>query len=687
MKRFFILILMVAAAVMPAAAADVELTSVSELTTGYFIMAYDDGGTFKSPYWPKSGYQNVEAPAESAIICGGADYYYLFKAEAITYNNEQVYRISISNGLHELYPNGIGGAAYLNSAGWCFFAGQSEPSGKSHVYGQDADGLGLWRITYKAGSGFQFQCVGNDKYISYTMSNSSSADKYYWRCFAEGSLYDAEALKVTPAYAEYTHLREMLEAWLADVTNFGPEEAARTALSDALAQAEAAVDAATTVEAIQSAINALRNAALSFLSTAQLKEGSQADATWLMSNPSFETGALDGWTAGKPSKGGDVGVKKSEEQYETSGTDGFYLFNTWSVSDSYVYGSQEQYVQQTLQNMPAGEYRLQALASSNTYQNANTSVELFAGSYATSFVPQSKTTFKETYEVTFYLMPTEKSLTIGMRSASWFRADNFRLTYCGKTSAYEQQRRMAVADEYDKVASQALDRSSYDAVLTEVRQALSAEDVTDEEIATQNARLREALIELIKTGTTATGQFDLTSMLKSTNIVRANDVAAVTTLTQSLPNMPAGHYTFRANAFFRPAPIAEALEMYEAGTEDHPAFITLGRSQAAVVNVFDDARHAVSSPDEVIATVDGRGAPSTDVSALEAFAKGDYSAVVETDLAADGSLTCGFRIRAPRNSSNGFVADRLQLLYGATPTVNISKSIKAGQLTPLCVPF
>ena len=148
MKRFLSLFLFATLSIESAVAEDVELTSVTDLTSGYFIMAYSDNGTYLSPYWIRGNNQNVMSPAESAVICNGADYYYLLKAEEITYNGELVYRVSISNGLHELFPKGIGGAAYLNSAGWCFFAGESAPSGRSHVYGQDGDGLGLWRITY-----------------------------------------------------------------------------------------------------------------------------------------------------------------------------------------------------------------------------------------------------------------------------------------------------------------------------------------------------------------------------------------------------------------------------------------------------------------------------------------------------------------------------------------------------------
>ena len=872
MKRLFNLILIAFLPMMPALADDVELTKVEDLTKQYFIMAYSDNGTYLSPYWTRSNNQNVLSPRESAVICHGKDYYYLLKAQAVTYKGEKVYRITISNGLHELFPNGIGGSAYMNSAGWCFFAGESEPSGKSHVYGQDDDGLGVWRITYTAGKGFQFQCVGNSNYVSYTMSNSTSANKYYWQCFAEGSLYDpVEALKESSPYLAHTEMRKLLLTLANDKTNISCDDAERTTLKQALATAKTAVDAATTEAGILSAVTDLRAAGCAFLNTVTLAKDYQvnvtpllinasfpcnnaagwdgtgpgfqtygnaefysksydlhqtlpdmpqgyymlrlqgyqrsqnandkamtaflngtatqsegvlyaneqkmplalitrdaqststiggtqytvsgvnywmpnsmseankffnngkywnrmtidhstrgdltiglrcsvstsgtwtcfdnfelyyqgesadvSDMTYLITNPSFETGTTDGWVVGSPSGGGDVGTKKNEGVYETSGTDGTYLFNTWSISDNYTYGSPEQFVEQTLHDMKPGEYRLRALSSSNTYSSANTPVELYGNNYVTSFVPPSKTEFRETYEVTVYLMSSESDLTIGMRSCSWFRADNFRLTYLGKTEAYEKVRRLSVADRYEEIASQAIDRSSYDAVLSEVRTTLLADEITDDEIDRQNERLLTALMQLIKTGTTASGQFNLTTLLKDSGTQRANDTRKLTTIAQTLDNMPAGHYTFSANALYRTTTMSTALELYEAGTEDHPAYIFLGNSQAPVVNIFDDARHAANSTTDIYATIDGRCAPVNETKAMRAFLLGDYATVVETDLEADGPLEAGFLINDVRRTNNWFLASRLQLLYGNTPDVTITKSIPAGKLTPLCLPF
>lgn len=872
MKKILFLVLLAFMPMIPALAEDVELTKVEDLTTQYFIMAYSDNGTYMSPYWTRGNNQNVLSPRESAIICHGKDYYYLLKAQTVTYKGEKVYRISISNGLHELFPNGIGGSAYMNSAGWCFFAGESEASGKSHVYGQDDDGLGVWRITYTEGKGFQFQCVGNGNYVSYTMGNSSSANKYYWKCFAEGSLYDAVlALKESSPYIAHTEMRKMLETLVNDKTNITCDDAERTVLTEALATAKTAVDAAITESEILSAITVLRAAGCAFLNSVTLAKGYQlnatpllinasfpcnnaagwegtepgfqthgnaefwsksynfhqtipdlpqgtymlrvqgyqrtqdgndkamtnylngtltqsdgylyandqemtlslitrdaqttnaiggtqytvsgtnywmpnsmsdankffnngkywniltinhltrgdltigmrcsvgswatwtcfdnfelyyqgesgdvSDVTYLITNPSFETGTTDGWTVGHPSGGGDIGTKKNEGVYETSGTDGTYLFNTWSISDSYSYGTPEQYVEQTLYNMKPGEYRLRALASSNTYSSVKTPVELYGNEYVISFIPPSKSEFRQTYEVTIYLTPSEPNLTIGMRSASWFRADNFRLIYFGQTEDYEMERRLSTANRFEEIASQALDRSGYDAVLGEVRAALLAEEITDEEIALQNERLRTALLELVKTGTTATKQFDLTSLLKNRGTLRSNSTTALTTKSQTLENMPAGHYTYRANALYRPTTMSTALELYEAGTVEHPAFIFINMTQSPVMSIFDDARHAATSATDIYSTIDGRSLPMTESTAMSAFVQGDYPAVVESDLKADGPLDVGFRINAVSRSDNWLLASNQQLLYGNTLDTTIVKSVTAGTLTPLCMPF
>lgn len=138
-------------------------------------------------------------------------------------------------------------------------------------------------------------------------------------------------------------------------------------------------------------------------------------------NPSFETGAITQWTATTTS-GDDTGVKsitQDNNKYATTGTDGSYLFNTWSSSSKASYQ-----VQQTVSNLPCGFYTLSALtASDNGYK-----VEVYAGTSSANVAETAAGTFVDGTTPLVYV--TEGgSIAIGAKSTTWFKADNFRLTY------------------------------------------------------------------------------------------------------------------------------------------------------------------------------------------------------------------------------------------------------------------
>lgn len=155
-------------------------------------------------------------------------------------------------------------------------------------------------------------------------------------------------------------------------------------------------------------------------------------STGLVVNPSFEEGDLTGWVYG--AIGGDHFVKPtSDEIFATAGTDGEYLFNTWYSGDSYVADTQNQCVYQTIKNVPAGEYALSVLVSSNAKQN----VTLFANDFTLDFVPAHKSTFDEQTLEGIFVTDDIRSLTLGLRSVSWFRADGFKLVSLGQTDAYK----------------------------------------------------------------------------------------------------------------------------------------------------------------------------------------------------------------------------------------------------------
>ena len=895
MKRLKLLLIAIAA-LCSTAKAETEYTQVSELTTNFFVMAYDDGGTYKSPYWTVAHAQNVCTPAESSTICGGDVNYYLFKAEPVTYNDQTCYRIGIYNKAHAAF-SGVGGGCYLNSAGWVFFSGVSEAEGKSHVYGQDGDALGIFNITYTEGKGFQFQCVSNSKYINGTFGHSGTADKYFWHCFAEGDLYnDIAALTTSPAYLAYAEMKDKLDALVANTDDYDVDDTYRDALHTALSQASTDIKSIGSEADITSVITNLKSAAITFINNIRVKKGCDVDVSGLVTNSGFAGNAAYGWNGTEPgfqsytnaeffakkydfkqtlsgmpagvyeirvqaferpnssgttalstyldgtastdaylyigdqstaichvgkcaqsdntfggtkytvnevtyympnnmseaakffsnsqywnsvkvvleeggeikfglkcdvstwgwwtcfdsfqlyylgesdttgeepeegsyfnytkylsnpsfedgntgwtyNKVGDTGVKENTGVYATTGTDGDYLFNAYTISESNVFDTQALYVSQTIEGLPAGEYHLKAYTASNTYSyGINTPVTLFANTYTSSIVPKQSSSFGEV-ELVFYLTPDEETVNLGMRSASWFKADNFRLYWYGRTSAYEQARRLAVVERYEEIASQAIDRTSYDAVLENVRSALMAEEITDAQVAEQNAILRTALIDLIKNGTTESGQFDITALMENpefemntngwgttgVNIswtgtgeaqVVGNKEAA--NIFQTLEAMPAGHYTLKAQALYRPTSTAMALERFENGICDEKANLVINGEKTTIIDVISGGRYAVSSTLDIYSTIDGRGFPTSSTTASEAFVKGDYWNIIETDIDEDGTITVGIDVDATELADSWLMFDNFKLLYGTTPQVIVNKVVEENVLTPVCLPF
>lgn len=84
-----------------------------------------------------------------------------------------------------------------------------------------------------------------------------------------------------------------------------------------------------------------------------------ADATWLITNPSFETGDETGWTLiGKDPNGND---EFKTRDYGMSGKDGTYLMN------AYQWWAPSLEVRQMVENVPSGEYELSAVVC--TWEN------------------------------------------------------------------------------------------------------------------------------------------------------------------------------------------------------------------------------------------------------------------------------------------------------------------------------
>lgn len=141
------------------------------------------------------------------------------------------------------------------------------------------------------------------------------------------------------------------------------------------------------------------------------------DATFVIANPSFETGNINGWTA--TTGAGDMGAKPvSNATYAMSPVDSSYIFNIWANA------SMNFFVEQEVTGLPDGLYSLKALVASDA--NNVITVYLNGVEKATTLVTPKETAT----EVTLGNIRIKNGRAVlGAKSTSWFKADHFRLSY------------------------------------------------------------------------------------------------------------------------------------------------------------------------------------------------------------------------------------------------------------------
>lgn len=158
------------------------------------------------------------------------------------------------------------------------------------------------------------------------------------------------------------------------------------------------------------------------------------EMTLLIQNPSFEDG-LNGWTY---FKGNDTqSADNSNATYHMELAVGNYVFNTWSdpIPADGLYVSQE------LKALPAGTYELQAVLASDK----GNKIDLTANGVGMPFEIPEKEAGVELGEKNIgieasiiFKLEEKGNVTIKASSKSWFKADNFRLTFYGTESAKEE---------------------------------------------------------------------------------------------------------------------------------------------------------------------------------------------------------------------------------------------------------
>ena len=219
------------------------------------------------------------------------------------------------------------------------------------------------------------------------------------------------------------------------------------------ADVRAALDAANTAYTGSKTVanyNALQTAIVNAkVSIADFAGRTGADADWTdaISNPSFETGNLSGWT-----NVGSIGTQSNDafDPYKS----GTYYAEKWHNSGS-------KSVKQSL-ILSAGTYKITAAAHAS---NDVTSPQLLAGSSVVAVREKAQ------YDVYFKSDGTE-AIEIGFggtcTGSSWIAVDNFRLTYNptlpvsisaveGKMKATVASEQAAAVDAYNATSGQTID--------------------------------------------------------------------------------------------------------------------------------------------------------------------------------------------------------------------------------------
>lgn len=274
--------------------------------------------------------------------------------------------------------------------------------------------------------------------------------------------------------------------------------------------------------------------------------------TEAIENPSFETNNLSPWLS---SKIGDTGVKlNSNSNYTINNADGKYIFNTWTGDNS------EKYIKQTLTDLPRGYYTVTALVASD----AGNTIKIYAGDkYIVAQASSEGKSVGVEYS-TPKVRVVDGTLEIGATSTSWYKMDNFRLTY------YE-----FLKEEYSQVKKDGnalLQNEEYSLINGDERATIlsllnSKEPVNDSEYEAAIEKLNTA-ISTFKSAKTAYDNY-------------AEEVAV------------AEKFGLKVEAPATAAAATEALKTlnvaeYNAATNDYPTAIKLGEWTTTGASKFSD---------------------------------------------------------------------------------------------------
>ena len=154
-----------------------------------------------------------------------------------------------------------------------------------------------------------------------------------------------------------------------------------------------------------------------------------AEMTWVIQNPNFETGDFTGWTV---TTQWDTKVGHQSSSISADYADGLYLFNTWN---DFVDPKSNLPIKQTITGLPNGTYRLTAAVTSGAGNKVfvfanNTSGEGYTAE-AENKLGDTSVEFEVTNGTAEIGVVGANDGVFNIEGGSWYKADNFRLTYLG----------------------------------------------------------------------------------------------------------------------------------------------------------------------------------------------------------------------------------------------------------------
>ena len=442
------------------------------------------------------------------------------------------------------------------------------------------------------------------------------------------SFIDA-AKTLQSAYANYNTIKAAVEALDDDATVF-------TGSAVDVSAADAAVEAATTAEGINAAIDQLRNAAGNFLSSVTLNEGKRFDITNIyLTNPDFEVPTANGVLP--PGWNITITGQNCGQQNRTDTNPETSLAITNFIEAWHPSQLGNGVIAQTVSSLPEGTYVLECDASichdpagADDITGANLFVQSSLKKEVSDPISNVRLYIKH-YDVTFS-HGGSGSVTFGLEAnntnANWLSADNFKVYYAGGVdlSIYATSLAEAVADfEALESVSDATDYATYKAIVDENNKTWN------------NSAEYQAAIDAVH---------GATNDLKAANDARAALVAAKDELAKAVTAAAAVEGTVPAAAYAAlDAVVTEQNKTYDTTDEynDATSAINTAITAATALKPNYDAFKTLKASANALVAVDNdnntangelTNAISEANTAVEAATDADAIATTTTDLKA-----------------------------------------------------